>query len=183
MIMQFLKKYKFIIICVAVVALSVIIDLITKSVAENNLQSVVPIIGNWLVLVFTTNGGSSFSFLDGTAGANVIFFVITLIGVPLFIFLLYLNRKQSLFGNVGIMLMLGGTLGNAVDRAFLGDGFFNGRVRDFISVRGFAVFNFADMCLVCGVIIFIIALLFIDKDSLFARKKPQQSEEKEKENE
>ena len=72
MIMQFLKKYKFIIICVAVVALSVIIDLITKSVAENNLQSVVPIIGNWLVLVFTTNGGSSFSFLDGTDRKSVV---------------------------------------------------------------------------------------------------------------
>lgn len=93
--------------------------------------------------------------------------------MPLFVFLLYLNRKQSLFGNVGLMLMLGGTLGNAIDRAFLGDGFFNGRVRDFISVRGFAIFNFADICLVCGVIIFVIALLFIDKDALFARKKVQ----------
>ena len=175
--MQFIKKYKFVFISVCVVVLAVVIDLITKSVAENNLKSVVHIIGNWLVLAFTTNGGSSFSFLDGTAGANIIFFIVTLIGVPLFVFLLYLNRKQSLFGNVGIILMLGGTLGNAIDRAFLGDGFFNGRVRDFISVRGFAVFNFADMCLVCGVIIFIIALLFFDKDALFAKKQPKEDKD------
>lgn len=173
---QIIKKYKLAVIAAAVVLLSVAVDLITKAVAENNLQGSVSVIGNWLTFDFTTNGGSSFSFLDGVAGANIIFFVITLVGIPLMCFLLYLNRKQSMFGNVGLMLMIGGSLGNAVDRAFLGDGFFNGRVRDFISVKGFAVFNFADMCLVVGVIMFIIALLFLDKDALFAKKEKKTDE-------
>ena len=102
--------------------------------------------------------------------------MITLIGLPLIGALIYFNRKGSLFGNVGLMLMLGGTLGNAIDRAFLGDGFFNGRVRDFIWVKGFAVFNFADMCLVVGVIMFIIALLFLEKDALFGKKENKKDE-------
>lgn len=175
--MQIIKKHKLLVLTVAVIALSVVIDLITKVVAQNSLQGrTIPVIGNWLEFTYTTNGGSSFSFMDGKEGANIIFFLVTVIGLPLIGAVLYLNRKNSLFGNVGLMLMLGGTIGNAIDRAFLGDGFFNGRVRDFISVQGFAVFNFADMCLVVGVIMFIIALLFLDKDALFARKGKKRDE-------
>lgn len=175
--MKAIKKYKLLILAAAVVVLSVAIDLVTKVIAQNNLQgNTVSVIGDWLQLTYTTNGGSSFSFLDGHEGANIIFFVITLIGLPLIGALIYFNRKGSLFGNVGLMLMLGGTLGNAIDRAFLGDGFFNGRVRDFISVKGFAVFNFADMCLVVGVIMFIIALLFLENDALFGKKENKKDE-------
>ena len=66
--------------------------------------------------------------------------------------------------------MFGGTIGNAIDRAFLGDGFFNGGVRDFVSVKGFAIFNIADCFLVVGIIMVCLALLFLDYDAVFARK-------------
>lgn len=170
-----LQKYtlKMLVTTAAVIVAAVAVDLLTKSWAQSALaSSSVPVIGNWLVLRFTTNGGSSFSFLEGAAHANVIFFVITLIGLPLLGFLLAYNirRKNSIFGSVGLMLMMSGALGNAIDRLFLGDGFFNGRVRDFISVRGFATFNVADACLCVGIVMFIIALLFLDDNAVFAKK-------------
>ncbi len=165
---SFFSKYKYLITILITVILSVAIDMITKVIAENSLQDVtINVIGSWLTFTFVTNPGAAFGSMEG---ANIFFFIATLIGVPLIVFLLAVNKKQSLFGNIGLALMLGGTIGNAIDRAFLGNGFFNGEVRDFIAVRGFAVFNIADSCLVVGVIIFIIAILFIDKDALFTKK-------------
>ena len=72
--------------------------------------------------------------------------------------------------------MFGGTIGNAIDRAFLGDGFFNGGVRDFISVKGFAIFNIADCFLVVGIIMVCIALLFLDWDAVFVKQPKKQQE-------
>ena len=73
--------------------------------------------------------------------------------------------------------MIGGTIGNAIDRAFLGDGFFNGGVRDFVSVQGFAIFNVADCFLVVGIIMVCIALMFLDWDAVFVKSKPAQDEQ------
>ena len=73
--------------------------------------------------------------------------------------------------------MFGGTIGNAIDRAFLGDGFFNGGVRDFVSVKGFAIFNIADCFLVVGIIMVCLALLFLDYDAVFARKQIETNQE------
>ena len=168
--MNFFKKNKILISAVAIVIAIVALDLFTKVVAEQYLTSRVNVIGNWLTFIFTTNGGASFSFLDGTVGSNIVFFAVTVIGLPVMCVVLFFNQKNSWFGNLGLVFMIGGTIGNAIDRAFLGDGFFNGRVRDFISVKGFAIFNVADIFLVCGVVMFIFALLFLDKDALFAKK-------------
>ena len=167
---DFFKQHKLVITAVAMVIAIVALDLLTKVLAQNYLDGTIKIIGNWMTLHFITNGGASFSFLDGAVGSNIVFFVVTLIGLPLMVAVLYFNRKNSLFGNCGLVFMSGGTIGNAIDRAFLGDGFFDGRVRDFISVKGFAIFNVADIFLVCGVIMFIFALLFLEKDALFAKK-------------
>jgi len=168
--MQKPGKYKFLATAVAVVVLSIVLDMVTKIWAQTSLDKSISVIGDWMTFRYTTNGGASFSFLEGTGGSNIVFFIITIIGLPLMCFILYANRNQSFFGNLGLMFMIGGTIGNAIDRAFLGDGFFNGRVRDFISVKGFAVFNVADIFLVCGVIMFIFALLFLGDEALLVKK-------------
>ena len=155
---------------VAIIVAIVALDLFTKAIAEKYLTSRVQVIGNWMTFIFATNGGASFSFLEGSVWSNIVFFVVTVIGLPTMCVVLYFNRKNNWFGNLGLVFMIGGTIGNAIDRAFLGDGFFNGRVRDFISVKGFAIFNVADIFLVCGVIMFIFALMFLEKDALFAKK-------------
>ena len=68
--------------------------------------------------------------------------------------------------------MIGGTLGNAIDRLFLveqGGEFFSGAVRDFIHVSWFfGIFNIADSFLVVGVFMALFAIVVFDPDSLAA---------------
>ena len=50
-------------------------------------------------------------------------------------------------------LIIGGALGNVVDRAFRGTGWLGGAVVDFIDLQWWPVFNVADMGIVCGAIL------------------------------
>jgi len=64
-------------------------------------------------------------------------------------------------GVIAIGAVIGGALGNLVDRAFRGhDGFLQGAVVDFIDFRWWPVFNIADMCIVLGVIAIAISTAF-----------------------
>jgi signal peptidase II len=55
-------------------------------------------------------------------------------------------KLKSLYG-----VVLGGVLGNVMDRIFRkGDGFLSGEVVDFIDFQWWPIFNFADMALVTG---------------------------------
>lgn len=54
-------------------------------------------------------------------------------------------------------LVLGGAVGNLIDRLFRGDGFLDGGVVDFIDFSFFATFNVADACVTIGVILLLFA--------------------------
>lgn len=58
---------------------------------------------------------------------------------------------------VGLGLVLGGAIGNILDRVFRGDGLLNGGVVDFVDVQFFAIFNIADSAINIGVLILLIA--------------------------
>ena len=63
-------------------------------------------------------------------------------------------------GAVAVGLVLGGALGNLVDRALRGGaGFLGGAVVDFIDFRWWPIFNVADSCVVVGAIL----LVFVDR--------------------
>ncbi len=53
-------------------------------------------------------------------------------------------------------LVLGGALGNLGDRAFRGDGFFDGSVVDFVDPQWWPVFNLADAAISVGVVTFLV---------------------------
>ncbi len=63
-------------------------------------------------------------------------------------------RIHSRLFNLGLALVLGGALGNLIDRITLG------YVVDFFEVRWFSVFNFADACITVGTLLIVIAALF-----------------------
>lgn len=159
-----LTKLQFWLIYGSVIVVGILLDQLSKVLLEDVLkQGDIPIIGDWLQLSWTLNTGSAFGNLKG---ASILFFIVTIVGVPLFCWLLYRSYSRSVWGQVGYSFVISGAIGNAIDRAFLGDGFFNGAVRDLIYVRGFAIFNIADSFLTVGVILAIVALLFTDRDSL-----------------
>ena len=128
-----------------VAATALAVDQLTKAWAIERLPGD-PIDVIWtLRLAVTTNTGAAFS-LAGGAGP-----LIAILALGVVVFLLWQGRAiNSRLGAVALGLILGGALGNLADRAFRGDGFFNGGVIDFIDLQWWPVFNVADSCVVIG---------------------------------
>ena len=161
----------FLAIYVAVIAVCIALDQITKHYIEidvANSGGKIRILGDWLTLVWTTNDGATGGMFQNLGWQNWLFFFMTVIGIPVFGWLLWRSRTRSVWGQVAFSFIIGGTVGNAIDRLFLAQkGFFTGEVRDFIRVEGFfGIFNIADSFLVVGVILALLAIVFLDPDSL-----------------
>ena len=111
------------------------------------------IIGNFLWFESTLNTGVAFSMFEGQ---TVLFIVISAIAAAIFVYLL-LSKKffTNKFLKVCLGLILGGTVGNMVDRIV-----FSG-VRDFIYFKfiNFAIFNIADAAIVIAVFMICIYML------------------------
>lgn len=71
-----------------------------------------------------------------------------------------LKRATDLRPRVAMTLIVGGALGNVVDRVFRGSQWLNGAVVDFIDLQWWPVFNVADMCIVCGAVLLAWSVVF-----------------------
>ena len=126
-------------------------DRVTKVLAASLPAEGKVLIPGVLGLRYTENTGIAFSLLSGAPWLlGVLSLAIVVAGV------IWLHNKPlrpSL--RFGLMLMLGGAVGNMVDR------FFTGFVPDMIEVlfTKFAVFNVADACLTVGCCVAMLALL------------------------
>lgn len=142
---------------------SIIIDQISKLIMVGLLveegNSIV-IIDNFFKLQLYYNKGAAFSSFEG----NFPFLMImTLIATIVFIIMAkWADFDNKKFYSWGVYLMIGGMIGNFIDRVFN----FDEGVVDFLSFTffgwDFAVFNLADSFLVVGVICIIIDILFFD---------------------
>jgi len=140
----------------AIVVVTVVLDQLTKWWAESALSDG-DTVGILPTLEFDLAYNSGFSFSTGSdKGQLVGLLVIALCG-----FLCTLIWKTTDIVRLSILAtILGGALGNLVDRLFRGDdGFLSGKVIDFIDVSWYAVFNVADMFVVCGCIAYVIVEL------------------------
>ena len=102
-------------------------------------------------LRYVLNDGMAFSMLAGKQGILIGVTSLILIGV-----LVWLVRgDMPLLERLSWTLVLGGGIGNLIDRVL------NGVVVDYINVlfMHFAVFNFADICVCCGVGLLILSIL------------------------
>jgi signal peptidase II len=85
------------------------------------------------------------------------------------------RRLRSTAWAIALGLVLGGAVGNLLDRIFRSPGFLRGHVVDFISLFGpdgqhFAVFNVADSGITCGAVVLVLtALLGIEMDGRRSR--------------
>lgn len=142
--------------------------LIFDGVLAGRVGNSVSVIGDFMRFTAVYNDGCIFGLFTGT-GADIAFFIITVAATPLYVYFLMRSRKRSVWGQIGFAFIVGGALGNAIDRAFVnvGDTFFSGRVRDFISFSIFPpVFNVADSFLTVGVVMAVLAIVVFDPDSL-----------------
>jgi signal peptidase II len=108
------------------------------------------LIPNWLDLTYTLNPGAAFSLFATMPSAIRDTFFLVLSCVATVVLLVLIARPiTSISSRVGFALILGGTLGNFIDRAV------RGRVVDFIYFHhdafSYPVFNVADSAITIGV--------------------------------
>jgi signal peptidase II len=133
-------------------AVVLVADIVTKLVVVATIREGQNIrtLGGLLYLTHLRNVGAAFSFAQG---ATIIF---TVIAVAVAIVIVRTSRRlYSALWATALGLVLGGALGNLVDRIFRSPGFLRGGVVDFLSLfapdgRVWPVFNVADSAIVCG---------------------------------
>lgn len=139
--------------------LIIILDQVTKLMAISNLKTSPPyiILDNFFQLHYVENYGAAFGILQN----KKIFFVIITLSVILAItvFLIKNYYQINIYMRVGLSMLLGGAIGNFIDRLRLG------YVVDFISFRlinryDFPVFNIADVFIVAGTGLILLLVLF-----------------------
>ena len=136
-------------------AVIVLLDQVSKAWALRDLADGRIIHVIWTMQFnLTYNRGMAFS--RGT-GIGPIIGVIGLVVVVLL--LLSLRRADNTLTRVATGLIIGGAVGNILDRLFRGSGWMRGAVIDFIDFQWWPVFNVADMAIMIGAATMMVAML------------------------
>ena len=121
----------------------IIIDQLLKVMLTNKSFVIIP---NFLNITYTQNRGGAFGL--GTINLITILSVIIIIGILIYI----IHERKNKINFIPLILILSGSIGNLIDRIF------RGFVVDYIDVNlfNFPNFNFADICIVLGLLIILI---------------------------
>jgi signal peptidase II len=146
-----------------VTALVIALDWFTKQWVSEALELYRPVeVFSWLNITLAHNYGAAFSFLSDAGGWQRWFFIVlaTVVSLLLLVWLLRLPRQEWRTG-LGLALVLGGAIGNLIDRVNLG------YVVDFVDVHfggwHYPAFNVADSAITCGVILLLLDALLISR--------------------
>ncbi len=139
----------------AIVIAVVIVDQLTKIWAVAALsEQPIDIVGSTARFQLARNSGGAFSLVSG-AGMTP---VLALIAIAVAIYLVRMVRRTSdPVMLVALSLILGGALGNLIDRFARSPGILRGGVVDFIRIGWWPIFNFADSALSVGIILLLAA--------------------------
>ena len=180
-----------------IVAGVLVLDQATKLIVRLNMDTghfgAINLLGDWLKFTYTENPGMAFGITFGPAGLITVFSLITAAMITVYMLRV---RTGYLPYTVSLACILGGALGNIIDRLFYGmvfdyAPFFQGRVVDFIHfdvwhgrlpssvpligdtyLSFFPIFNVADIGIVGGVI----GILVFQKNFLAGLTAEQSSE-------
>lgn len=144
-------------VLLVVAAVVLTADLITKilAVALIDPGDPVEIIGDTITFKLVRNSGAAFSMATGYTWILTIVALAVVAGI-----IRYSNRLGSIWWALGLGLVLGGAVGNLIDRIFRAPGPLRGHVVDFMSVGWWPVFNVADSAVVCGAVLLVVLTLF-----------------------
>ena len=131
---------------VVVAAVVITIDQLTKTWAVHTLATRDIDLFWTLRFHLARNRGPAFSLGFGSGGLIAILAIVIVI-----VFLVIGRSVDTKLGVLSLGLVLGGAIGNLVDRAFReGSGFLGGGVIDFIDPQWWPIFNVADMAVTIG---------------------------------
>ena len=142
------------IILISIIAGSVLADQISKLIVVNTMSvgETVPVIEDVFHFTYIQNRGAAFGML---ANNRWVFMIISTVAIIAICVYLFRYCTESMLTKIGFALIVGGGIGNMIDRVILG------YVVDMIDCRfiDFYVFNVADSCVCVGA--GIVALGFI----------------------
>lgn len=147
------KKYKILLVIVTIIA---ILDQTSKTFVQMNmnLYESIFIIENFLDIAYIRNSGIAFGLFSEHQSviAMIIFIILTIIALILILRIFIKLPDSSLLMQIALCSILGGAVGNLIDRVLYGE------VIDFISVHWYQyywpAFNVADSCITIGMICF-----------------------------
>lgn len=139
----------------AIAIFILILDQVSKSLVEIyfKINESIKIIKDFFYITVVHNTGGAWSILDNY---SYLFIILSLVALVILIKFMF-NFKNNLRNNIAFACMVGGILSNLADRIFLG------YVRDFLDFKIFGydypIFNIADIAIVVGVFLLIIAII------------------------
>lgn len=140
-----------ILLCIDQISKLLVVNLLTKT-------NSITIIKNFFYLTYINNDGAAFSIL---VGKRIFLILIALLVIVMLIRYIKKNNIQNKLELVSISLIIGGSLGNLMDRLV------RGYVIDFLDFKlfnyNFPIFNLADTFIVIGV--FLLLLKEIRKEN------------------
>lgn len=158
--------------------LVIFLDQLGKTIIHHSLflgQSI-PVLGEFFKITYILNPGGAF----GTKlGGNNLYTILSVTAIVLTFIFFFQTKKEQILIRTGLTLILGGAIGNLVDRFRLGQvvdfldfDFFNISIPEFklgfINFPGFyldrwPVFNIADSSVTCGAILIILQMFLTPK--------------------
>lgn len=132
----------------------ILLDMVSKYIVSKLLivNESVMIIKNFFNITYVRNTGAAFSIFSGNTFLVMVISFMIIMGIILYI---SKNKSSNKIEKISYSLILGGAIGNFIDRIIYG------YVRDFIEIDIFGwdypIFNLADVFVVVGVILLVIA--------------------------
>ena len=152
------------------IALVVIaLDQLTKRAVQQNLAlgEALLVFPPWefVRIVHWVNTGAAFGMFQG---GNAVLIGLT-VAITLAILIYYQTLPEGhLFQRICLVLMVGGSIGNLIDRLTLG------YVVDFVAVGRFPVFNLADSCVTVSVILLLISMIIEERKAQSTEKSSEE---------
>lgn len=133
-------------------------DQVVKALVVANLPygQVVPVLGGALQFLYVRNPGAAFSF---AVNMTWVFSIVSAAVVVAII--VFARRIRSMWWAIVLGMLLGGALGNLLDRLFREPGFGRGHVVDFISTPWMmpAIYNVADSFICISMVVFVLLVV------------------------
>jgi signal peptidase II len=155
---RYIRELTFSLVALLVIALDQVSKFFIK--ANMNLGQSIPDEGLFRI-TYSTNEGMVFGLF---ANQTFLITLTAIVGIAAIIIYSRYPMFNHALVRVALGLMLGGAIGNLIDRIRLGE------VTDFIDVGAWPVFNLADSAVVVGVVLVIFYLLFVQGKGALKRK-------------
>ncbi len=148
-----------------IIFFSVFFDQVSKYIISSYEFSEFPIniFSDFLRFTYITNSGIAFG-LNPFGDYKIILFIVSVIAIVFVIKILNDSKKDPLIRQFSLSFIIGGAIGNLIDRFFTSFQFYNYTgVIDFIDIGfseyRFYIFNFADFFISLGIILYLISFI------------------------